>query len=181
MEWKHEDRNPSRESFCTDEQLQRLACKFNKQGQKHLGYLSHLFIYIFVHRLDRSLGMDPIKPTIRELTNALCGNRNRCLNVIQHDNQTNQPDRLYLLSLIHIYRIRYLIHIFNVAVLHCKSVDSGTFAFWSLQNIQFIYDKTDGFVDLTDKVYWTVLLIPLKISVCLTKLSIVNKQNWTKP
>ena len=66
--------------------------------------------------------------------------------------QINQTDYICY-HLIHIYRIRYLIHIFNVAVLHCKSVDSGTFAFWSLQNIQFIYDKTDGFVDLTDKVY----------------------------
>ena len=36
---------PSRESFYMDEYLQRFACKFNKQGQKHLDYFIHLFIY----------------------------------------------------------------------------------------------------------------------------------------
>ena len=44
----------------------------------------------------------------------------------------------------------------------------------------FICENTDGFIDITDKVYRIVLSIPLIIAVCLTKLFIVNKQNWTK-
>ena len=40
-------------------------------------------------------------------------------------------------SSTNILRSSYLIHIFNVAVFHCRCVSSGTLAFWSLKNIQF--------------------------------------------
>ena len=41
----------------------------------------------------------------------------------------------------------------------------------------FIREKTDGIIDMRDKVYRTVLSIPLIIVVYLNTHSIVNEQN----